>query len=78
MRTVTDFMKHVHPSSMTHEEEREMWNNVPAALFWSKLCDLGSKKATKSVDECRDIYATAPLADEEWDALQAEFDSLCV
>ncbi|MFH2232433.1 MAG: hypothetical protein ABII13_04695 [Patescibacteria group bacterium] len=80
MRTVRDFMDHILPApveDMRDEIRRSFFEARPGRkFFWKKLCRLGFEKATKTSSECLDIDATAPLTDEEWDELQAEFDAL--
>lgn len=78
-RTVRDFKTYftatLHERNIVHYEYLRN-GTYPFNDFFAHLNRLGSIKKTKSVLECKDIDASAPLTDTEWDDLDQKFQSL--
>ena len=70
MRTVRDFKNHF-LQTLGCTPTRQGLTEAQSEL-WERLNKLGWKKKTVAVEDTDDVDATAPLTDEEWDALEKE------
>jgi hypothetical protein len=74
--TVGDFKTHVLEMSGAQSHFEFLERSAAHRTFWDKLNALGWSKKTKDVEETRDVDASAPLTEREWQQLEAEFRQL--
>ena len=76
MRTVLQFKRFVFAETGVREAGKFCQISDSHEAFFIRLNNLGWKKKTKRPEETKNVDATAPLTDDEWAELEAEFRRL--